>query len=81
VNIAILNWQRSLREGDQEVMKRSGIDEPLSVVIYICMEPTQRISLYSYSYLKLAKTLCFSYYALCFFFNKTGEQEGRTDSA
>jgi hypothetical protein len=30
---------------------------------------------------KLAKTPCFSYYLLCFFFYKTGEQEGRTGSA
>jgi hypothetical protein len=39
---------------------------------------TLGISLYSYLYLKLAKTLCFSYYLLCFFSNKTTEQEGRT---
>jgi hypothetical protein len=44
------------------------------------MEATQRISLYSYSYLKLAKTPYFSYYFLCFFLNKIREQEGRTGS-
>jgi hypothetical protein len=30
------------------------------------MEITQGISLYSYLHLKLAKTLCFSFYLLCF---------------
>jgi hypothetical protein len=29
VNIVILNWQRPLWEGDQEVAKRSGRDEPM----------------------------------------------------
>jgi hypothetical protein len=38
------------------------------------------ISLYSYPYLKLAKTLCLSYYCLCLLFNKIGEK-GRTVSA
>jgi hypothetical protein len=42
------------------------------------MEAMLGISLYSYLYLKLAKMLCFSF---MFFFNKNGEQEGRTDSA
>jgi hypothetical protein len=37
------------------------------------------ISLYSYLYLKLAKTLCLSYYLLCFLFNKI--EEGGTGSA
>jgi hypothetical protein len=36
--------------------------------------------LYSCPYLKLAKTLCLSYYCLCLHFNKIGE-EGRTGSA
>jgi hypothetical protein len=48
---------------------------------YICMEITQGISLYSYLYLKLPKTPCFSYHLLCFFFYKIGEQEGGTGSA
>jgi hypothetical protein len=46
----------------------------------MCMEATLGTSLYSYLYLKLAKTLCLSYYLLCFLFNKIGEQEGRTSS-
>jgi hypothetical protein len=44
------------------------------------METTQGISLYTYLYLKLAKTLCFSYF-LCFFFYKIREKKGRTGSA
>jgi hypothetical protein len=50
------------------------------VAIHVCMEVTLGISLYSYLYLKKAKTLCLSYYLLCFLFNKIGEQEGRTGS-
>jgi hypothetical protein len=46
-------------EGDQEVVKRSGRDEPVQVVIHMCMEAMLGISLYSYPYLKLAKTLPF----------------------
>jgi hypothetical protein len=62
-------------------VKSTGRDEPIGVVIHICMETTQGISLYSYLYLKLAKTPCFSYYLLWFFFYKIREQEGRTGSA
>jgi hypothetical protein len=61
-------------------VKRSGRDEPMWVVIHMCMEAMVGISLYSYLYLKLAKTLCLSYYYLCLLFNKIGE-EGRTGSA
>jgi hypothetical protein len=81
MNIKILNWQRTLWEGDQEVVKRSGRDEPICVVIYICMEITEGIFLYSYYCLKLAKMPHFSYYFSCFYFYKIGEQEGRTGSA
>jgi hypothetical protein len=45
------------------------------------MVTTLGISLYSYLYLRLAKTLRFSYYLLCFLFNKVRKQEGRTGSA
>jgi hypothetical protein len=38
------------------------------------MEAMLGISLYSYLYLKLAKTLCLSYCLLCFLFNKIKEQ-------
>jgi hypothetical protein len=44
------------------------------------MEATLGISLYSYLYLKLARTVCVSYYLLCFLFNKIRE-EGRTGFA
>jgi hypothetical protein len=38
MNIVTLNWQRSLWEGDSEVVKRSGRNEPVWLVIHICME-------------------------------------------
>jgi hypothetical protein len=44
--------------------------EPVWVAIHIRMQAMLGISLYSYIYLKLAKTLCLSYYLLCFLFNK-----------
>jgi hypothetical protein len=62
-------------------VKSSGRDEPMWIVIYMCMEATLGISLYSYLYLKLAKILCLSYYLLCFLFNKVREQEDGTGSA
>jgi hypothetical protein len=64
VNKVILNWQRPLCEGDWEVVKRSGRDEPIWVVIHMCMEAMLGIPLYGSLYLKLAKKLCFSYYVL-----------------
>jgi hypothetical protein len=54
-------------------------DEPMWFVIHMCMKAVLGISLYSYPYLKLAKTPCLSYYLLCFLFNKIGEK-GRTGS-
>jgi hypothetical protein len=45
------------------------------------MEISQGNSLCSYLFLKLAKTLYFSFYLLSFFFFKFGEQEGRTGPA
>jgi hypothetical protein len=44
------------------------------------METTQGDFLYSHLYLKLAKMPCFSFYLLCFFFYKIGEQESGTGS-
>jgi hypothetical protein len=64
-----------------EAVKRSGRDKPMWVVIHMCMEATLIISLYSYLHLKLAKTLCLSYYLLCFLFNKIIQQEGGRDFA
>jgi hypothetical protein len=40
------------------------------------MEATLGIFLYSYLYLKLAKTIRLSYFLLCFLVNKLGAQEG-----
>jgi hypothetical protein len=60
VNIVILNWQRPLWEGDQEVVKRSSRDEPMWVVIHLSMEVMLGISLYNYLYLKLAKYFLFN---------------------
>jgi hypothetical protein len=65
-NIVTLNWQRPLWEGDQEVVKRSGRDEPAWVVMHKCIKAMLRISLYSYLYPKLAKMLCLSYYLFMF---------------
>jgi hypothetical protein len=62
-------------------VKKSGRDQPVGVVIHICMETTQENSLCSYLYLKLAKMPWFSYYLLWCFFSKIREQEGRTGSA
>jgi hypothetical protein len=42
-----------------EIDKRSGRDEPMWVAIPKCIEAAQSISLYSYSYFKLAKTMSF----------------------
>jgi hypothetical protein len=67
----------ALWEGDQEEMKRSGGDEPMWVVIQMYMEVTQGISLYSYLYLKLGKTLSFSCYFLCFFSQHSWRTRGR----
>jgi hypothetical protein len=64
----------------QEVVKRPDRDEPIRVVIHMCMEAMLGISLYNYIYVKLAKMLCLSNYLLCFLFNKIGEV-GRTVSA
>jgi hypothetical protein len=71
--------QRSIWEGDREVVKRSGRDESIQVVIHLCMEAILGISLEIATLIQLAKMLCLSYYCLCLLFNKTGEK-GRTGS-
>jgi hypothetical protein len=68
-NTVTLKRQRSLWEGDREVVKRSGRDEPIGVVIHMCVEAVLGISLYGYPYLKLAKMSCLSY-CLCLLFKK-----------
>jgi hypothetical protein len=55
-------------------------NEPVFVEGHICMETTQRISLNSYRYLKLAKIPCL-FIILCFFFKKIRGQEGGRGSA
>jgi hypothetical protein len=79
-NKVILNCQRPLWEGDQEVVKRSGRDELIWAVIHMCMEAMLGISLYSYFYLKLAKALCLSYYLFSFLVNKIREEGGTGSS-
>jgi hypothetical protein len=46
------------------------------VVRLMCMEATLGISLYSYIYLKLVKTLCLFYYPFCFLYKKFREKRG-----
>jgi hypothetical protein len=60
-------------------VKRSSRDEPMWVVIHMCMEAILGISLYGNLYLILAKTLYLSYYLL--FFQQNQIQEGGTDSS
>jgi hypothetical protein len=75
VNIVILNWPKPLWEGDQEVVKKSGRDEPMCVVIHMCMEAMLGISLYSYFYLKLAKMLFFLLFFMLSFQQNQGTRK------
>jgi hypothetical protein len=61
-------------------VKRSGRDKPIPVVIYMCVEAMLGISLCSYLYLKLAKTLTFLL-SVMFFLQQSWIQENGTDSA
>jgi hypothetical protein len=81
VNKVILNEQRPVWEGDQEVVKWSGRNESMWIAILKCMEATLGITLYSYLYPKLAKMLRLSYYLLSFLSNKIGEEEGEIGAA
>jgi hypothetical protein len=45
-----LKWQRSILEGDQELVKRSVRHEPTWDVTHLYMEAMLGISLYSYPY-------------------------------
>jgi hypothetical protein len=51
------------------VMKKSGRDEPIWVIIHKCMETTQGISLYNYLCLKLAK--CHVFLIIFYVFSST----------
>jgi hypothetical protein len=68
----ILKRQRPLWEGDQEVVKRFGREEPMWIVIHMCIEAFLGISRYCYLYLKVAKMLHLFYF-LCFLSNKIVE--------
>jgi hypothetical protein len=81
MNIKILKWPGLPWERDLGGMKRARRDEPIRVIIHICMEATQGNSLCRYLYLKLVKRSCFSFYLLSFFFYKIREQKSRTGSA
>jgi hypothetical protein len=61
-------------------VKRIRGDEPVGVVIHVCIEIKQGNSLCSFLYLKLAKTSC-SFYFLSFFLYKIREQESGTGPA
>jgi hypothetical protein len=59
-NTETLKRQRSIWEGDQEVVKRSGRDESIWVVTHPnCVEAMLGISLYSYPYLNWQKHYVF----------------------
>jgi hypothetical protein len=77
VNIVILNWQRPLWEGEQEVAKRSGRSEPMWVATHKCMEAKLGISLYSYLYLKLAK--CYVFLIVSYVFSSTKLENKRVE--
>jgi hypothetical protein len=62
MNTGILNWPGPPWEGDS----RTGRDEPIGVVKHMHGNKTKNLPR-SYLYLKLAQTLCFSNYVLCFF--------------
>jgi hypothetical protein len=47
-NTETLKWQRSIWEGNQELVKRSVKDESTWVVTHLYMEAMLRLSLYSY---------------------------------
>jgi hypothetical protein len=58
-------------------VNRSGTNEPMWVVIYITMEITQGISMYSYHHLKLAKTLYFSFLSNMLFLQQNQRTRGQ----
>jgi hypothetical protein len=65
-----------LWEGDQKVVKRSGRDESMWVVIHKFMEAMLGISLCSYLYLKLAKVLCL---IISYVFSSTKSENKRAE--
>jgi hypothetical protein len=77
VNKVILNWQRPLWEGDQEVMKRSDRKKSMWDVIHKCMEATLGISVYSYLYPKLAKNSMSFLLSLMFSLQQNWRRKGQ----
>jgi hypothetical protein len=77
MNIVILNWQRPLWEGDQEVVNRSGRDEPIWAAIHMCMEAVLGISLYNYLYLKLVE--CYVFLIISYVFSSTKLENKRVE--
>jgi hypothetical protein len=73
--------ERSMWEGDQELVERSVWDESTWDVTHLYMEAMLGISLYSYPYLNYLKCFVFLIIAYTFsLFNKIRDK-GRTDSA
>jgi hypothetical protein len=70
-NIVTLKQKRSL----WEVLKRSGRDESIQILMHMYMEAMLGISLYSYPDLKLAKLLYLSHFCLCLLFKKLEKRE------
>jgi hypothetical protein len=68
---------RPLWEGDQEVEKRSGRDEPMWDAIHKCMEAMLGISLYSYLYLSLAK--CYIFLIVSYVLSSTKSENKRVN--
>jgi hypothetical protein len=58
-------------EGNQEVEKRSGRNEPICIAIHKCMEVTLGISLYSKLCPKLAKTIHLSFFIIIYSYVRT----------
>jgi hypothetical protein len=56
-------------------VKKTREDEPIGVVVHICMKTTQGNFRCSYLYLKLAKASCFSFYL----FSSTKSEKKRVE--
>jgi hypothetical protein len=76
MNIVILNRQRSLCEGDWEIVKRL-VDMDCNKHVH--GSNTRILSIWL-SLSQTSKNTILSSYILCFLFNNIGEQEGRIDS-
>jgi hypothetical protein len=70
MDIEILNLQGPSWEEDWGGVKRTRY-EPIGIVIHICMQTSQGISLCSYRHFKLITTSCSSFYLLFLFSTKS----------